>query len=157
MLFAITHFCVFNPIATTHHTCVFSSFVDDTHIVGPTSNVILVFFMIISKICYIKTFHLTSKVSSLYPIGIKLVHIIFFRFFNTRHRFWYSRCTNGFYAICEVLCCKGTLKGLQHHNEPPYAYKSIGSRCDAFILLCVMPMLFITYCIFISVPLTKSF
>jgi hypothetical protein len=37
--------------------------------------------------------------------------------------------------------------------NPPYAYKSIGSHCNAFVLLCVMPMLFITYRIFISMYL----
>lgn len=74
-LFAIIHFCVFNPIDVTCPTCVFFSFVDDMHIVGPTSNVVLVFLTIISKICYIRTFHLISKVNSLYFVGIKLVHI----------------------------------------------------------------------------------
>jgi hypothetical protein len=32
------------PIATTHLTCVFPSLVDDTHIIGPTLNVVLCFY-----------------------------------------------------------------------------------------------------------------
>ncbi len=43
MLFVLTQFHVFRPIATTHPTCVFPSLADDTHIEGPTSNVVPMF------------------------------------------------------------------------------------------------------------------
>jgi hypothetical protein len=43
MLFALTHLCTFHPTATTHPTCVFPSLANDTHIVGPTSYVLLIF------------------------------------------------------------------------------------------------------------------
>jgi len=41
MLFVLAHLHVFHPIAATHATCVFPFLVDDTHIIGPTSNVVL--------------------------------------------------------------------------------------------------------------------
>jgi hypothetical protein len=43
MLFALTHLCIFPPIVMTHFTCVFPSLTDDTHIVGPTLDVLPIF------------------------------------------------------------------------------------------------------------------
>jgi hypothetical protein len=43
MLFTLAHFCALRFTTTTHFTCVFPSLVDDTHIVGPILNVVLVF------------------------------------------------------------------------------------------------------------------
>jgi hypothetical protein len=43
MLFIFVHLHVLHPIVATHPTYVFPSFVDDTHIIGSTSNMILVF------------------------------------------------------------------------------------------------------------------
>jgi hypothetical protein len=40
MLFALTHLRVLCPTTTTHPTCVFPSLVDDTHMVGPTLDVV---------------------------------------------------------------------------------------------------------------------
>jgi hypothetical protein len=43
MLFALPHFCVFHPIATTHPTCVFPSLANDMHIVGLALAVVPIF------------------------------------------------------------------------------------------------------------------
>jgi len=43
MLFALAHLRAFCPTAATHLTCVFPSLKNDTHIVGPTLDVVLVF------------------------------------------------------------------------------------------------------------------
>jgi hypothetical protein len=43
MLFVFVHLRVFRPITTAHPPCVFPSLADDTHKVGPTSNVVPVF------------------------------------------------------------------------------------------------------------------
>jgi len=42
-LFTLVHFCAFCLIIVVHFTCVFLSLADDTHIISPTSNVVLVF------------------------------------------------------------------------------------------------------------------
>lgn len=42
-LFALAHLRVVHLITTTHATCVFPSLIDDTHIVGPISNVVPTF------------------------------------------------------------------------------------------------------------------
>jgi hypothetical protein len=42
MLFALAHFHTFRPTVVAHPTCVFFSLVDDTHIVGPTLDMVLV-------------------------------------------------------------------------------------------------------------------
>jgi hypothetical protein len=42
-LFVFVHLRVFRPITTAHPPCVFPSLADDTHKVGPTSNVVPVF------------------------------------------------------------------------------------------------------------------
>jgi hypothetical protein len=43
MLFALVHFHTLYPITTTHPTCVFLLLADGTHIVGLTSNMLLIF------------------------------------------------------------------------------------------------------------------
>ncbi len=43
MLFVLTHFHTFHPTTITHPTCVVLSLANDTHIVGPTSNVVPTF------------------------------------------------------------------------------------------------------------------
>jgi hypothetical protein len=43
MFFVLAHLFAFRPIAATHLPCVFPLLVDDTHIIGFASNVILVF------------------------------------------------------------------------------------------------------------------
>jgi hypothetical protein len=43
VLFALVHFCAFCPIVVTHPTCVFPSLAYDTHIVGTTLDVLLIF------------------------------------------------------------------------------------------------------------------
>ncbi len=40
MLFLLVHFCVLCPIVTTYFTYVFPSLANDTHIVGPTLDVV---------------------------------------------------------------------------------------------------------------------
>jgi hypothetical protein len=42
-LFTLAHFRILRPITTTHPSCVSPFFANDTHIVGPTSNVVLAF------------------------------------------------------------------------------------------------------------------
>ncbi len=43
MLFALVHFCVFHPTATTHLTCAFPSLANDTHIIGLALYVVFFF------------------------------------------------------------------------------------------------------------------
>lgn len=59
--------------------------------------------------------------------------------------FSYFRCTNGLYVICGIFCSRSTLRGFQHHNEPPYVCRSTNNFSNVFILLCVVPKLFIVY------------
>jgi hypothetical protein len=104
-LFVLPHFCVLRLTTTTHPTCV--SFIhNDMHIVGPISNMIL-----ICGACNIRTFHSLNEICSLVSIGIRPIHITSNKLSYTQHMFSFSRCTNGFYAICGILCCKGVLKG----------------------------------------------
>jgi len=58
-----SHLC-FYPIALAHLTCVFFSLVNDTHIIGPTSNVIL-FFSIAIGIFSIRAFSVANEVYNL--------------------------------------------------------------------------------------------
>jgi hypothetical protein len=44
MLFTLVHLHVLHPIIAAHPTCVFPSLANDMDIVGPTSNVVHVFF-----------------------------------------------------------------------------------------------------------------
>jgi len=44
VLFTLTHFCIFRPIATTHLTCVFPLLVSDMHIICPTLDVLPIFY-----------------------------------------------------------------------------------------------------------------
>jgi hypothetical protein len=83
------------------------------------------FFMIINKVCSIMIFHSTNKVHSLVSIGVKFIHVTFFRFSYTRHMFLYSMCINGFYAICDILCCKSVLRRSQHCNYPMFVNPQI--------------------------------
>jgi hypothetical protein len=46
MLFALTHVYVFRPIAPTHPTCVFPSFIGDMHIIGIVLNVVAIYYVI---------------------------------------------------------------------------------------------------------------
>jgi hypothetical protein len=41
---ALAHIYVFRPIAPTHPTCVFPSFISDTHIIGIILNVVTIFY-----------------------------------------------------------------------------------------------------------------
>ncbi len=41
--FVLVHLCIFHPITATHFTCGFLSLVDGTQIIGPASNVVLVY------------------------------------------------------------------------------------------------------------------
>jgi hypothetical protein len=43
VLFTLVHICAFHLTVATHSTCVFPSLKDDMHIVGPTSDLLLVF------------------------------------------------------------------------------------------------------------------
>jgi hypothetical protein len=42
-VFTLTHLCIFLLITIAHLTCVFTSFVDDMHIVGHASNAATIF------------------------------------------------------------------------------------------------------------------
>jgi len=59
--------------------------------------------------------------------------------------FSYSRCTNGFYVICGVFCCKSILRGSQWHSERPYACTFTNNLSNILTLLCLVPKLFIVY------------
>jgi hypothetical protein len=43
VLFALAHFRALHSIATTHLTCVFPSLANDTHMIGPTLDVLPIF------------------------------------------------------------------------------------------------------------------
>lgn len=44
MLFALAHIYVLRPIAPTHLTCVFPSFIGDTHIIGIVLDVVTIYY-----------------------------------------------------------------------------------------------------------------
>jgi hypothetical protein len=44
MLFALAYIYVLCPIAPTHPTCVFPSFINDVHIIGIILNVVIIFY-----------------------------------------------------------------------------------------------------------------
>jgi len=69
----------------------------------------------------------------------------------------YSRCSNGFFAICGVLRIKGILKGPQHNHEPFYVCKPLGSFYNAFTLLCPTARLFTMYYISITMYLAMLY
>ncbi len=128
---ARAHFYTLYPIATTHVICVFSSLANDTHIVDPTSNVLLVFLAITRGIWSIRTFIAINKVCSLVSTGVRQVYITFSRFFYTWVSFLYFRCSNEFLPSCNF--------------------------CDAFILLCPIAKLLTMYYIFITMCLVALY
>jgi hypothetical protein len=65
MLFALTHLCVIFFTTTTHPTCVFLPLVNDTHIVGLASNVVIVFLTIVGGVFIIGACCRANKVCNL--------------------------------------------------------------------------------------------
>jgi hypothetical protein len=64
-LFALTHLCTFHIVTTTHPTYVYLYLVDDTHIVGPTSNVVCCIFMSVRGVINIKSFSAANEMCNL--------------------------------------------------------------------------------------------
>jgi hypothetical protein len=108
---------------------------------------VICFFTITWKNWSIRTFNAIDKMCSLVSREVKPVYIISFRFSYTCVQSSYSRCSNGFFAICGVLRIKGTPRGPQHNRESSYACRSSCNFCDAFILVCLVAKLLTTYCI----------
>jgi len=77
MLFALAHFRTLCPTTTTHFTCVFLSLANDTHIVGPASNVLPFFydykkslaqtFNVVDKVCHLVSTRFRYHSISLLP------------------------------------------------------------------------------------------
>ncbi len=67
----------FLPCTTTHPICVFISLVGDTHIIGFTLDVVLVFFMITTRVFNIETFYVINEMCSLVSIGVGALYITF--------------------------------------------------------------------------------
>ncbi len=78
-MFVIVHICVLRPTIVAHRTCVFPLLANDTHIVGPISNV-LPFFLIIGGVWRIKTFNVIDELCRLVSTGVRLVYITSSRF-----------------------------------------------------------------------------
>jgi hypothetical protein len=108
MLFTLAHICTFHLIATTHSTCVFPSLAYDMHIVSFPLDLLIVFF-ITRGVWNARTLNVIDEMCE--PI-----YITSLRFSYTLVRFLYSRCSNGLFAICEVLLIKGTPWGPQHDH-----------------------------------------
>ncbi len=77
VLFTVAHICAL------HLTCVFPSLANDMHIIGPTLDVLLDFFVIIGGIWHIKTFNATNEVCCLVSTGVKSIYITSFKFSYT--------------------------------------------------------------------------
>ncbi len=88
---------------------------------------------------------------------VRPVYITSSKFSCTSVQFLYSRCSNGFFAICGVLRIKGILKGPQHNHEPFYVCKPLGSFYNAFTLLCPTARLFTMYYISITMYLAMLY
>jgi hypothetical protein len=56
----------------------------------------------------------------------------------------------GSIQFLESSCCRGALGRFQYHSLSPYTCRSIGNFYDAFVLLCLTPILFTMYRIFVS-------
>jgi hypothetical protein len=74
------------------------------------------FFAIIRKVYNNKTFIANDEMCNLVSTNVKLVFRTFSRFFYTWVWYSYSRCSNGFFAICGVFHIKNNLGKLQHNN-----------------------------------------
>jgi hypothetical protein len=68
--FTLVHLCAFHPIATTHLIYVLSMLANDTHIVGPTSNVISCFFMTVVGVLNIRDFNAMNEVCNMVSQGL---------------------------------------------------------------------------------------
>ncbi len=79
-LFALTHFHVVHLTTTTHPTCVFPSFIDDTHIVGPISNVVPTFLQLHAKFTTLRFFTQPMKCVIWFPQGLN-IHMTSSKFF----------------------------------------------------------------------------
>ncbi len=110
MLFALTHLRAFCPTIVTQPICVLLSLADDTHIIGLASDV-LSFFVIIGGIWSIRTFNVVDKVCNLVSIRFKLVYAIPLGFLTPNFGLHILGVIVCFFAICGILCIRGTLGG----------------------------------------------
>jgi hypothetical protein len=111
MLFILTHLHIFHPITTTHFTCVFSSFINDMHIIDHVSSVVLAFSHFQAKFATLKLSKFSWQ-NVLFGFHKKYTYPYHFHhtFLYLLHMFLYYMCTNGFYAICGIFYCRGVLK-----------------------------------------------
>ncbi len=70
MLFALVHFCALRPITIAHFTCVFPFLVDDTHIVGPTLDVLLDFLRLQEEFGALRLSVQPTKCIAWFPSGL---------------------------------------------------------------------------------------
>jgi hypothetical protein len=106
VLFALTHFRVLHPTTTTHPTCVFPLLVDDTHIIGLASDVLLYF--VIIGVWHIKTFSAIDEVCCLVSAGVRPVYIIFSKF-TLESNLHILGVLVGFFSLCGILYIRGFL------------------------------------------------
>jgi hypothetical protein len=108
------------------------------------------FFALRGEVYNIRILSVVDEVYNMVSTRIKPFLITSFRFFYTWIWSLYSRCSNGLFAICGVLCIKGVLKGPQNDHKPFNVCKSSSHFCDVFVLLCLPIGLRITYYISIT-------
>ncbi len=98
-LFAFVHLRTLCPIIIAHITCVFLSLVDDTHIIGPTSDCGFCFLMIVTRVFSIGVFNVADEMCSLIITWVGPLYIILSCFFNFWFEFSYFGCTSGIQII----------------------------------------------------------
>jgi len=147
-LFALTHLHVLHLIVATHPTYVFPSLVDDMLIVGPTSNAIFIFLMIVARVFNIRTLSVTNEMCSLVSTRVGLLYIISFWFFYSQFGFLYFGHTNGIQIIIESFVVKalhedlGTIFSLLMFINTHMAFAMFSLcyvQCPSYLFCIVFP------------------
>ncbi len=76
-MFVLVHLYVLCPVAVAHPICVFLSLANDTHIIGPTLNVVLAL-IIAGRVFNIRAFSAVNEMCSLVSIRVGPFYIISF-------------------------------------------------------------------------------
>ncbi len=100
VLFVLTHLCVLHLIVAAHLTYVFPSLVDDMLVIGLTSNVILIFLMIVARVFNIRALSVANEMCNLVSTRVGLLYITSFWFFYSQFGFSYFGHTSGIQIIC---------------------------------------------------------
>ncbi len=97
------------------------------------------FFTIVKGIFNIGVFNATNEVCNLASIGVGPFYITSSWLFYFQHKFSYFGQIGGIWIIHWIICGQGSSWGSWDNILSPYAYKSLGSFCDALVVLCLMP------------------